>query len=103
MPAIVNANIGYASGTTDAGRPWYQDGSFAFLSDGKVTLSRGKVSPCARVVEQAVKTKALIDLYYGKAPKYASTTAIHRRPGDGRGLVQEYPELYDGYMIAHRR
>ena len=36
VPAIVNANIGYASGTTDAGQPWYQDGSFAFLSDGKV-------------------------------------------------------------------
>ena len=36
VPAIVNANMGYASGTTDAGQPWYQDGSFAFLSNGKV-------------------------------------------------------------------
>jgi hypothetical protein len=26
VPAIINANIGYASGTTDAGQPWYQDG-----------------------------------------------------------------------------
>jgi hypothetical protein len=34
VPAIVNANMGYASGTTDAGQPWYQDGSLAFLSDG---------------------------------------------------------------------
>ena len=34
VPAIVNANIGYVSGTTDAGQPWYQDGSFTFLSNG---------------------------------------------------------------------
>ena len=38
VPAIVNANLGYASGTTDAGQPWYQDGSFAFLSNGKVNV-----------------------------------------------------------------
>lgn len=36
MPAIVNANMGYAVGTTDAGQPWYQDGSFSFLSNGRV-------------------------------------------------------------------
>src|SRR5258708_40184153 len=43
VPAIVNANIGYASGTTDAGQPSWQDGSFAFLSSGKVNsgASRG--------------------------------------------------------------
>ena len=46
VPAIVNANIGYASGTTDAGQPWYQDGSFAFLSDGKVNSESLRDFPC---------------------------------------------------------
>ena len=34
VPAIVNANMGYASGTHDGGQPHYQDASFAFLSTG---------------------------------------------------------------------
>ena len=100
VPAIVNANIGYASGTTDAGQPWYQDGSFAFLSDGKVNLESLRDFSVRAMVEQAVKTKALVNLYYGKAPKYAYYDGHSQGGRQGMKLVQEYPELYDGYMIA---
>ena len=54
VPAIVNANMGYASGTTDAGQPWYQDGSFAFLSDGKVNAEALRSFSVDAMVEQAV-------------------------------------------------
>lgn len=70
VPAIVNANIGYASATTDAGQPWYQDGSFTFLSDGKVNAEAFRDFSVRAMVEQAVKTKALVNLFYGKAPRY---------------------------------
>ena len=100
VPAIVNANIGYASGTTDAGQPWYQDGSFAFLSDGKVNSESLCDFSVRAMVEQAVKTKALVNLYYGKAPKYAYYDGHSQGGRQGMKLVQEYPELYDGYMIA---
>ncbi|KRQ94329.1 hypothetical protein CQ12_18330 [Bradyrhizobium jicamae] len=100
VPAIVNANIGYASGTTDAGQPWYQDGSFAFLSDGKVNVESLRDFSVRAMVEQAVKTKALVNLYYGKAPKYAYYDGHSQGGRQGLKLVQEYPELYDGYMIA---
>ena len=100
VPAIVNANIGYASGTTDAGQPWYQDGSFAFLSNGKVNVESLRDFSVRAMVEQAVKTKALVDLYYGKAPKYAYYDGHSQGGRQGMKLVQEYPELYDGYMIA---
>ena len=100
VPAIVNANIGYASGTTDAGQPWYQDGSFAFLSDGKVNAESLRDFSVRAMVEQAVKTKALVNLYYGKAPKYAYYDGHSQGGRQGMKLVQEYPELYDGYMIA---
>ena len=100
VPAIVNANIGYASGTTDAGQPWYQDGSFAFLSDGKVNSESLRDFSVRAMVEQAVKTKALVNLYYGKAPKYAYYDGHSQGGRQGMKLVQEYPELYDGYMIA---
>jgi feruloyl esterase len=99
-PAIVNANLGYASGTTDAGQPWYQDGSFAFLSNGKVNAeSLGDFSVRA-MVEQANKTKALVSLYYGRAPKYTYYDGHSQGGRQGMKIAQEYPELYDGYLIA---
>jgi len=100
VPAIINANIGYASGTTDAGQPWYQDGSFAFLSDGKVNVESLRDFSVRAMVEQAVKTKALVNLYYGKAPKYAYYDGHSQGGRQGMKIAQEYPELYDGYMIA---
>src|SRR5213080_3798311 len=100
VPAIVNANMGYASGTTDAGQPWYQDGSFAFLSDGKVNVEALRDFSVRAMVEQATKTKALVSLYYDKAPKYAYYDGHSQGGRQGMKLVQEYPELYDGYMIA---
>jgi pimeloyl-ACP methyl ester carboxylesterase len=100
VPAIINANIGYASGTTDAGQPWYQDGSFAFLSNGKVNLESLRDFSVRAMVEQAVKTKALVNLYYGKAPKYTYYDGHSQGGRQGMKLVQEYPDLYDGYMIA---
>ena len=100
MPAIVNANLGYASGTTDAGQPWYQDGSFAFLSNGKVNAELLKDFSVRAMVEQAVKTKALVSLYYGKAPKYSYYDGHSQGGRQGMKIMQEYPELYDGYLIA---
>jgi pimeloyl-ACP methyl ester carboxylesterase len=100
VPAIVNANIGYASGTTDAGQPWYQDGSFTFLSDGKVNAEALRAFSVDAMVEQAVKTRALVNLYYGKAPKFAYYDGHSQGGRQGMKIVQEYPELYDGYLIA---
>ena len=99
-PAIVNANMGYASGTTDAGQPWYQDGSFTFLSDGKVNAEAFRDFSVRAMVEQAVKTKQLVMLYYGKAPKYSYYDGHSQGGRQGYKIVQDYPELYDGYMIA---
>ena len=94
VPAIVNANMGYASATTDAGQPWYQDGSFAFLSrrqgqDGGVSAT----SRCRAMVEQAVKTRALVSLYYGEAPRYAYFDGHSQGGRQGLKLAQEHPEL----------
>jgi pimeloyl-ACP methyl ester carboxylesterase len=99
-PAIVNANMGYASGTTDAGQPWYQDGSFAFLSDGKINAEAFRDFSVRAMVEQAVKTRQLVTLYYGRAPKYTYYDGHSQGGRQGYKIVQDYPELYDGYMIA---
>lgn len=100
VPAIVNANMGYASGTTDAGQPWYQDGSFAFLSNGKVNIEAFRDFSARAMVEQALKTKALVNLYYGKAPRYTYYDGHSQGGRQGLKIAQDYPDLYDGYMIA---
>ena len=100
VPAIVNANIGYASGTTDAGQPWYQDGSFTFLSSGKLNAESLRDFSERAMVEQALKTKALVNLYYGKAPKFTYYDGHSQGGRQGMKIAQEHPELYDGYMIA---
>jgi Tannase and feruloyl esterase len=100
VPAIVNANIGYAVGTTDAGQPWNQDGSFAFLSNGKVNQEAFRDFSYRAMVEQAVKTQALVKLYYGKAQKYAYYDGQSQGGRQGMRIAQDHPELYDGYMIA---
>jgi feruloyl esterase len=99
-PAIVNANMGYASGTTDAGQPWYQDGSFTFLSSGKVNAEGFRDFAVRAMVEQAVKTRQLATLYYGKPPKFSYYDGHSQGGRQGYKIVQDRPELYDGYMIA---
>jgi feruloyl esterase len=100
VPAIVNVNMGYASGTTDAGQPWYQDGSFTFLSNGKVNTEAFRDFSVRAMLEQAVKTKALVTLYYGKVPAYTYYDGHSQGGRQGMKIAQDYPELYDGYMIA---
>ena len=95
VPAIVNANIGYASGTTDAGQPWYQDGSFAFLSDGKINVESLRDFSVRAMVEQAVKTKALVNLYYGKAPKFAYYDGHSQGGLAAWGVAELEAELHD--------
>jgi hypothetical protein len=49
---------------------------------------------------RAVKTRQLVSLYYGKAPKFTYYDGHSQGGRQGYKIVQEYPELYDGYMIA---
>ena len=100
VPAIVNANLGYAVGTTDAGQPWSQDGSFTFLSNGRINREGFRDFSVRAMVEQAVKTQALVRLYYGRAQKFAYYDGHSQGGRQGMKLAQERPELYDGYMIA---
>lgn len=100
LPAIVNANIGYAVGTTDAGQAWDQDGSFAFLSNGKLNFESLRDFSHRAMLEQALKTQALVKQYYGRAHRYAYFDGQSQGGRQGMRMAQAHPELYDGYMIA---
>ena len=100
VPAIVNANMGYAVGTTDAGQPRYQDGSFILKTDGTVNREALRDFSYRAMVEQATRTRSLVKLYYGKAQKYAYFDGHSQGGRQGLKLAQIHPELYDGYLIA---
>lgn len=100
VPAIVNANMGYASGTHDGGQPHYQDASFAFLSNGRVNEPSFRDMSERAIVEQARKTRALVDLYYGRAPKFSYYDGHSQGGRQGLKMAQRHPQLYDGYLIG---
>lgn len=100
FPAPVIAGMGYASGTTDAGQRWSQNGSFMFLPDGRRNLTLLKDFAARSLYEQAVKTRALVEAYYGQAPRYSYFDGHSTGGRQGWKVAQEWPELYDGYLIA---
>lgn len=100
VPALVNANMGYATGTHDGGQPWYQDVSFAFLSNGKLNEEALRDMSSRAIREQAVKTRALVQAYYGRAPRFSYYDGHSQGGRQGLKAAQEWPELYDGYLIA---
>ena len=91
FPAPVIAGMGYASGTTDAGQPWSQNGSFAFLPDGRLNQTLLKDFSYRSLVEQANKTKALVRRYYGKDPKYSYFDGHSTGGRQGWKVAQENP------------
>ncbi len=100
VPALVNANMGYAVGTTDAGQPHSQNGSFMFLSNGQVNTETLHDMFTRALVETAKKTDALAQRYYGKKPKFKYFDGHSQGGRQAFKLAQETPELYDGFLVG---
>jgi hypothetical protein len=100
VPAIVIANMGYATGTHDGGQPWYQDGSFTFLSNGAVNVEGLHTMAEEAIWQQALQTRALVQAYYGKPPAYSYYDGHSQGGRQGLKVAQEHPEFYDGYLIG---
>lgn len=100
FPAPVIAGMGYATATTDAGQRWSQNGSFTFLPDGSLNKTLLRDFSYRSLVEQALKSKALVKLYYGRAPQFAYFDGHSTGGRQGWKIAQDHPEMYDGYLLA---
>ena len=100
FPALVIAGMGYVSGTTDAGQRWSQNGSFVFLPDGRLNETLLKDFSYRSLVEQALKTRALTRAYCGSDALYAYFDGHSTGGRQGWKVAQDYPEFYDGYLLA---
>ena len=90
---------GYATASTDTGHVG-GSGTFALNADG--TLNVGLINDFARrsLHEMVLKAKALINAHYGAAPNYSYWTGCSTGGRQGLMGVQEFPQEYDGLVIA---
>ncbi len=100
FPAPVIAGMGYATATTDAGQRWSQNGSYTFLPDGSLNTVLLQDFAYRSLVEQALKSKALVKRYYGVDPQYTYFDGHSTGGRQGWKIAQDYPQLYDGYLLA---
>jgi pimeloyl-ACP methyl ester carboxylesterase len=91
---------GYATASTDTGHPASAGGSFALASDG--TLNTQLIGDFAErsLREMAVKAKALVNAYYGSAPKHSYWNGCSTGGRQGLMAVQRFPDQYDGLVIG---
>jgi hypothetical protein len=92
--------LGYATASTDTGHVSSAGGSFALNADG--TLNRQLIEDFAsRSLHQMVKkAKAVINAYYGAAPKYSYWNGCSTGGRQGLMAIQRFPEEYDGLLIG---
>lgn len=94
---------GYAVSGTDHGHGGTVSGrnaSFAMNPDGSVNTVLWRDFAERSLLEQALKTKAVVQAYYGKAHTRAYFDGYSTGGRQGYKLAQKYPEQYDGILAG---
>jgi pimeloyl-ACP methyl ester carboxylesterase len=100
---LAAAQKGYAVSGTDHGHGGSVSGrnaSFAMNPDGSVNTVLWKDFAERSMFEQALKTKAVVKAYYGKAQTRAYFDGYSTGGRQGYKLAQKYPEQYDGILAG---
>lgn len=81
--------------------PYYTDASFAFNPDGTPNTALLKDFASRSLHETAIKTKALVKLYYGRPA--ARSYFVGGSNGGRQGLksAQAHPEDFDGILVSN--
>ncbi len=94
---------GYAISGTDHGHGGTVSGrnaSFAMNPDGSVNTVLWRDFSERSLLEQALKTKAVVKAYYGQAHAKAYFDGYSTGGRQGYKLAQKYPEQYDGILAG---
>ncbi|SER29517.1 tannase/feruloyl esterase family alpha/beta hydrolase [Sphingobium sp. YR768] len=98
--AEVAMREGAVSSTTDTGHN-VMSGSFAMLPDGSINSRLWNDFSSRAIHQQAVKSKALAALYYGKNPRYAYWDGGSTGGRQGLNLAQNHPDDFDGIIAMY--
>ncbi|HUA24941.1 MAG TPA: tannase/feruloyl esterase family alpha/beta hydrolase [Steroidobacteraceae bacterium] len=104
--AMVAANEGAVSAHSDGGHPRpgampgqvAGGGDFAMNPDGTLNWVLLNDFASRAMHEVALKTKALANAYYGRAPKYSYFDGASNGGRQGLNLAQNHPEDFDGIL-----
>lgn len=91
---------GYVVATSDHGHGRNGNGSFTLNEDGTLNTTLWQDFAERSMHEQAVKAKALAQLYYGKPHKYAYWDGFSTGGRQGYKLAQKYPEDFNGILAG---
>jgi hypothetical protein len=97
--AAATAAAGFAVGTTDTGHS-IGNGSFAMKEDGGINVALWTDFAERSLHELAVKTKALVEGYYGKTAQYAYWNGCSTGGRQGYKIAQTHPDDYNGYLVG---
>lgn len=97
--AAITAATGYVVGSTDTGHA-FGNGSFAMKQDGGINTVLWTDFAERSLHELAVKTKALVQGYYGKAAQHAYWNGCSTGGRQGYKIVQTHPDDYNGYLVG---
>ncbi len=100
---LLAANQGYVISTSDHGhpaRPAGRGGSFTMNPDGSINTVLWQDFAERSLHEQAVKTKALVQAYYGRAHQFAYWDGYSTGGRQGYKLAQKYPDDFDGILAG---
>lgn len=94
---------GYAVSGTDHGHGGTASGrnaSFAMLPDGRLNTVLWRDFAERSLLEQAQKTKAVVQAYYGRPHQRAYFDGFSTGGRQGYKLAQKFPEQYDGILAG---
>lgn len=103
-PADVAGVDGSVSSSTDtghAGFPVNLQASFAMQPDGSINTALWNDFASRALHEQAAKTKALAQAYYGRAPKYSYWDGGSTGGRQALKLAQAHPGDFDGILAGY--
>lgn len=98
--ALIAGSEGAVSSTTDTGHT-DSTGSFAMLPDGSINRRLWQDFASRAIHEQAVKSKALAEFYYGTRPHHAYWEGGSTGGRQGMSLAQNHPEDFDGIVAMY--
>ena len=99
--AAVAGTEGAVSSHTDTGHASGGGGSFAMNPDGTVNQTLWTDFAERSLHEQAVKSKALAEAYYGRAAQYAYWEGGSTGGRQGLKVAQAHPDDYDGLIVNY--
>jgi feruloyl esterase len=95
---VSTCDSGHSGQRMDLGGVAASSADFAFEPDGTLSKTQWKEFSSRCLEQQALKTKALAEFYYGRPPERCYFEGVSLGGRQGYKLAQRYPDLYDGIV-----